>query len=416
MKVLYLIDQKPDGYPGGIEYHLLDILSLFIKKRLPVHILFPELNSLQLRRYEDYKIHEVAYEGGRLDDHRLKDPAIETTFNKVLDDIDVDIVHFQSIRTLPLSLIEVAKRRNKKVLITLHEYYFWCINCIMLSPDFCWFQTDGDKCYECLNRNGYKVHKGFVEERRQYIDYLFQIVDKVIVPSSYVKDVLLNLYTGLSYNKCVVIELGIDKELLRVERKNTTLRKNGTLHLAFLGNFLHYKGNMIFLQLLKHYKNSDTVNFSIIGNIFDPSLIPSYKNLNVIGGYTRDNVVRTIHRIDPDLILLLSNWPETFSYTLSEAIASGAPVIATDGGALRERVSKEAVGFLVPIEDPIPKMIKIIEDIRHHPEVIEFLRGRVLEARKRIKTVDDMTEDIFKLYNSLDREAIPAFEVKRISN
>jgi len=412
LKVLYLIDQKPDGYPGGIEYHLLDILSLFIKKRLPVHILFPEPNRLQLRRYEDYKIYEAAYEGGRLDDHRLKDPVIETAFNKVLSDIDVDIVHFQSIRTLPLSLIELAKRRNKKVLITLHEYYFWCINCIMLSPDFCWFQTDEDKCYKCLARNGYKVHKGFVKERRKYIDYLFQIVDKVIVPSSYVKDVLLNLYTGLSYDKCVIIELGIDKELLRVKRENTAFIKKGALHLAFLGNFLHYKGNRIFLQLLKHYKNSDAVNFSIIGNIFDPSLIPSYKNLNVIGGYTRNNVVRTIHRTDPDLILLLSNWPETFSYTLSEAIASGVPVIATDGGALRERVSKEGVGFLVPIEDPIPWIIKIIEDIKQHPDVIGFLRERVFEARKRMKTVDDMTEDIFRLYNSLDQEAISAFEVK----
>ena len=33
LKVLYVIDQKPDGYPGGIEYHLLDILGIFIKKK-----------------------------------------------------------------------------------------------------------------------------------------------------------------------------------------------------------------------------------------------------------------------------------------------------------------------------------------------------------------------------------------------
>ena len=68
MKVLYVIDQKPDGYPGGIEYHLLDILNLYIRKRIPVQVLLPEMNCLLLRRYEDYKVHETAYEGGRLDD------------------------------------------------------------------------------------------------------------------------------------------------------------------------------------------------------------------------------------------------------------------------------------------------------------------------------------------------------------
>jgi len=401
MKILYVIDQKPDGYPGGIEYHLLDILSLFIRKRLPVHVLFPETNCLKLRRYEDYKIHEVAYGGGRLDDHRLRDSALETVFKSVLDDSDVDIVHFQSIRTLPLSLIEAAKQRNKKVILTLHEYYFWCINCIMLAPDFCWFEGDEEKCYGCLTRNNYKVQKGFVKERRQYIDYLFHLVDRLIAPSSYVKDVLLSLYTGLSYEKCVVIEPGVDKELLKGEKEKVMRRKKSALHLAFLGNFLHYKGNSAFLQLVKHFKNSDTITFSIIGNIFDPSLLPSYKNLSVMGGYTRDNVVKTIHKADPDLILLLSNWPETFSYTLSEAIASEVPVIATDGGALRERVSKEAVGFLVPVEDPLPRLLEITEDIRQQPEVITFLNERVTEARKRLKTVDEMVAEHFRLYNSL---------------
>ena len=402
MKILYVIDQKPDGYPGGIEYHLLDILSVFIRKRYAVYVLFPEANCIKLRRYEDYKIQEVEYPGSRLDDHRLRDSASERVFQDVLDDIDVDIVHFQSIRTLPLSLIETAKERNKKVIITLHEYYFWCINCVMLAPEFCWFERDEDKCYACLTRNAYKVQKGFMGERRDYIDYLFQLVDTVIVPSSYVRDVLLSLYAGLSPDKCLVIELGVDKELLRGEKDYPLAHRDGTLHLAFLGNFLHYKGNMTFLKLAKHYKNSSEITFSIIGNIFDPSLVPSYRNLEVIGGYTRNDVVKKIHGVEPDLILLLSNWPETFSYTLSEAIASSVPVIATDGGALRERVSKEAVGFLVPVEDPLPRLVDIIEDIQQHPEVLEFLNGRVKEARRRIKTVDDMVEDHFRVYDSLE--------------
>jgi glycosyltransferase involved in cell wall biosynthesis len=402
VKVLYVIDQKPDGYPGGIEYHQLDLISSFIRKKIPVYLLFPERDFICLRLYENYRIKEFKYPGRRLDDHRLRDADIENTFQQILNETHVDIVHFQSIRTLPLSLVEIAKNNKKKVLLTLHEYYFWCINCIMLAPDFCWFEEDEETCYRCLVKSKYKISEGYVKERRQYINSLFQIVDKVITPSFYVKDVFLSLYKNLVNERCAVIEFGIDKNILESNGGKSTRVKNGKLYLAFLGNFLHYKGNRTFLELLKYYKNSDALDFTIIGNIYDPSLVPSHKNLTVAGGYTRDKVVKKIQHINPDLILLLSNWPETFSYTLSEAIASSMPVIATDCGALRERVAKEAVGFLVPVEDPVPRIIEIIEDLKHHPEIMQFLRKKVLEAQKRLRTVDSMIEDIFTLYNSLE--------------
>jgi len=405
LKVLYVIDQKPDGYPGGIEYHQLDLINSFLRRKIPVYLFFPGRDSLCLRHYDIENVKESKYKGIMLNDHRLKDRDTESVFHKILEDTDVDIVHFHSVRTLPLSLIEVAKKTGKKVVITLHEYYFWCINCIMLAPDFCWFEKDEEKCSECLSRNNYQIYKGYVKERRKYINYLLQMADRVIVPSFYVKNVFLNLYRGLAEERWSVIEFGVDSNLLkdfaRNENNATNSIRNHKFSLGFLGNFLHYKGNKTFLNLINHFKNSENVNFSIIGNVFDHTLIPSYRNLYVAGGYTRGNVLNKIHQSNPDMILLLSNWPETFSYTLSEAIASGVPVIATDAGALRERVSKEAVGFLVPVENPLPRLIELIEDIRQHPEVLNFLRGQVLGARKRLKTIEEMADEIFKVYDSI---------------
>lgn len=398
LNVLYVIDQKPDGYPGGIEYHQLDLISYFVRNNMPVSVVFPERDSICLRSYKDCRIEELKYNGRRLDDHRLRDYETETVFHKILDDTDADIVHFQSIRTLPLSLIEIAKQRKKKVLATLHEYYFWCINCILLAPDFCWFEDNETVCYKCLTMNNYNVPQGYVKERRLYIDYLFSLLDMVIVPSLYVREVCLSLYKGLTGERCKVVEFGVDREVLRTARRE---KKNEILSLAFLGNYLHYKGNKTFAELVKYYKNSESVRFSIIGNIFDPLMVPSSKNLFVAGGYTRDNVVKKIHEVNPDLILLLSNWPETFSYTLSESIASSVPVIATDGGALRERVASECAGFLVPVENPLPRIIEIIEDIRRNPVVMDFLNEAVKKARGRLKTVDDMSKITFAVYRSL---------------
>lgn len=401
MKLLYVIDQKPDGYPGGIEYHQLDLIGYCVGRGIPVSLLFPEQKSLCLRSYRDGGIEETRYKGGKRDDHRLRDRETEEIFRKILSETDTDIVHFQSIRTLPLSLIETAKHAGRKVLVSIHEYYFWCINCIMLAPDFCWFEKDAKKCAECLVREVPTVTEGYIEERRQYINTLFGMIDRVITPSFYVRDVFLWLYRGLTEDKCSVIHFGVDRGILQDGKARLTRPANGILNLAFLGNFLYYKGNKAFLALADHYKYSDSLRFSIIGNIFDFGLIPSHANLSVAGGYTRNNVVRKIQKVDPDMILLFSNWPETFSYTLSEAIAAGVPVIATDGGALRERVSRESVGFLVPVENPVPRTVEIIEDLRLNPGVIDFFKERVNTARTRLKTVEDMAEEMFRIYQSL---------------
>jgi glycosyltransferase involved in cell wall biosynthesis len=395
-----VIDQKPDGYPGGIEYHQLDLIDYFIRNGESVCVMFPERDALCLRHYRDYRVDEVRYKGGRLDDHRLRDYEIEEVFRRILDDSGADIVHFQSIRTLPLALIETAKEKKKKVLATLHEYYFWCINCIMLAPDFCWFEANEATCSKCLTMNDYKVSQDYVRERRQYIDYLFSLLDIVIVPSFYVRDVFLSLYGSLTADRCRVVEFGVDGKILRTDGAQKA-EAGDKLSLAFLGNYLHYKGNRTFAELVRYYRNENRLKFSIIGNVFDPSTVPSGGNLFVAGGYTRENVVSKIDQVNPDIILLLSNWPETFSYTLSESIAAGVPVIATDGGALRERVSRESVGFLVPVEDPLPRTKEIIEDLRQSPEVIAYLRKKVVEARKRLRTTDDMAGEILAIYRSL---------------
>jgi glycosyltransferase involved in cell wall biosynthesis len=405
LKILYVIDQKPEINPGGIEYHLLDLVNGCLGRKCSVYVMFPECDNIYLRYYKDYRIEEFRYSCRQLSDHQLRDLDIEAVFSNILEDIDVEIVHFQSMRTLPLSLIDMAKQKKKKVVLTLHEYYFWCVNATMLAPNFCWFEKDEETCYACLTANNYSVSKEYIGKRRRYLNYLFSRTDSVIVPSIYVKDVCMCLYDGLSEDRCVVIENGINKDLLREKLPEGNNSSSEKLSLAFLGKFLRYKGNRVFLELIRHYKNSHNVFFSIIGHVPDASLIPPYNNLNVLGSYTRDNVVDFIHKANPDIILLLSNWPETFSYTLSEAIASATPVIATDSGALRDRVSKEKVGFLVPVEEPLPRTIEIIEDIRKNPHVLSYFRERVREARDRLKTADEMVIDHFRVYMNLQQKA-----------
>ena len=77
--------------------------------------------------------------------------------------------------------------------------------------------------------------------------------------------------------------------------------------------------------------------------------------------------------------LLLSTWPETFSYTLTESIAANVPPIVTNMGALAERVSSDEIGWLVDYKD-VGKIRDLI--LRLYRE-----KGEIEKYKKRIRTV-----------------------------
>ena len=56
------------------------------------------------------------------------------------------------------------------------------------------------------------------------------------------------------------------------------------------------------------------------------------------GRYQVDDVARLIDDVGPHVLLFVQRWPETYSFTLSEAFQTGYPILAPDIGAFSERV------------------------------------------------------------------------------
>lgn len=68
--------------------------------------------------------------------------------------------------------------------------------------------------------------------------------------------------------------------------------------------------------------------------------------MEATGAYHPDELLRMIEREGCGLILFPTLCPETYSYTLSCALASGLPIIAPDLGAFPERLSGRASSLL----------------------------------------------------------------------
>jgi glycosyltransferase involved in cell wall biosynthesis len=408
MNILYVLHKDPDIFLGGVERHTVDLIRDLSLHNFNVYLAFTSTSAIVLRDFSKGKVEERRYKGFFCADMDLENSIVEENFRAILRNYSIDIVHFQHLLGLPLSLIEVAKQEGTRVIISVHDYFFWCPNYKLLSPlangglSFCFFEKDEAKCAKCLDLLGKKhISPEKVQKRREYIAKLFGMSDAIILFSKYVQDIFCALYPT-SCNRTIIIEHG-----LKIQGTSAPIPQQGNnLNIAYLGAFTYEKGADIFIEIIRKIKNmylADKVNFTVIGEIGYP--LPDdllrVKDLKSIGAYRPHEVGRLLK--GTDLVLLLSRWPETYSYTLSEAVAHKIPVIATDLGALRERIAEYSVGYLVPYDNPIPRVIEIAEDFLAYPELLQYFRQQCAKASNALSDINKMVMEYSRLYSEMGR-------------
>ena len=97
--------------------------------------------------------------------------------------------------------------------------------------------------------------------------------------------------------------------------------------------------------------------------------------VDVIPDYCLEDLPKLVRQLAPDLALLPRTVAETFSYTLSEMRSLGVPVLATQTGALAERIVDGVDGFLCAPE--APSLIAAIAKLAASPERLSAVRERL---------------------------------------
>lgn len=198
----------------------------------------------------------------------------------------------------------------------------------------------------------------------------------------------------------VIIKKGYDylcsSELpVRFHIKNKNSRE---FNVAFIGGLNEAKGSRQVKDVIVN--GPKDVNWFIFGGIGDCGLrdLEQY-NLTKTGYYAPEDLagLLEIHRID--LICILSMWPETYSYTLSEAVINRVPVIVTDIGALGDRTKEMQCGWTVFLDDVVNGVIKIIDRIKtkggEYQEILEHIN------KVSLRTNADMCQEYELLYNKV---------------
>lgn len=182
--------------------------------------------------------------------------------------------------------------------------------------------------------------------------------------------------------------------------KNVTFDGKANFRVAFIGGINEEKGGKVVTEVIK--QGPADVEWYVMGGIGYEELYHLKKdNLVKTGFYYQDDLhtFLTYHKID--VICLLSKWPETFSYTLSEAILSNIPVIATDIGALGQRIRKYEYGKVVNAEEAngIEEVVSTIKQWKEDSNAYQTVLNKVKNFQH--KNVEYMVSAYVNLYDGL---------------
>ena len=115
-------------------------------------------------------------------------------------------------------------------------------------------------------------------------------------------------------------------------------------------------------------KKDIPIEFFVIGYTNNDSLFAALDNVHITGPYTTESLERIVISKGCFASLFLSVWPETYSYTLSEALRLGLYPIVMDIGAPAERLRESGVGAVIPFDNNprniMSNVLTVLENIK----------------------------------------------------
>lgn len=153
--------------------------------------------------------------------------------------------------------------------------------------------------------------------------------------------------------------------------KPVTTRPIGRATIGVLGSIGYEKGAAIVSDLSRYLHETNEAGLVLVGHI-DPAY-RLYPTTIQHGRYSEEEITRLAEHHGISHWLIPSIWPETFSFTTHEALATGLPVFCFDLGAQAEAVrnarATTGLGGVLPIPNG--------------PADLAALTSRILSARHR---------------------------------
>ena len=329
------------GLGGGVRQHIEELAGYFDQGA--AHLVLapqdgPNVVSLSLRAC-------------KLTDKLLfKMPDDYARLRNLLEQVGICAVHYHHTYNLDPVLQNLSRELHAITLLTAHDYFWLNANPTLTDVD----GRFPGQYVDDLQNPLYPLPTGVTAAQwREKLRPLIEQADCVIFPSNATRALFGEMYRFKHEVVAPHVEPYLD---VRQAPRPLVVKQHYVV--GVLGALGREKGADV-LEKLATMALSERARFSfkLIGY--------SYRQLSAVettGPYKVENLMALIEQHEVDLILFPAQWPETYSYTLSHALASGLPIIAPNLGAFPERLSGRACATLFDHMEPVSELYRRIGD------------------------------------------------------
>ena len=387
---------------GGVEYTVKDIIGS-ISDKFDCYLLKAFKNKLILYKYsnEELIISEEFNLKYDWNPQFIYTDEYEQIYFYILINYNIDIVQIDHSIFHTFDLPAIAKLLNIPIILTLHDFYYICPTYFLLDGDnnYC-AGNCGGKPVNCSTRVlWFDLPVNIVEWKNKwngFVEELFDYCDIIVTANSFTKDMFLNYYPELPSDKITLIEHGSD--LIRFNDIHRVPNSYQTIRLLIPGIIGPHKG-ADFIKQLKSFDVENKLELNYMGAVDD-----ELKDIGIYHGrYNREDFAKMVYKVKPSFIGIFSLCAETFSYTLTESISTGVPVIASNLGALKNRIESNGGGWLIDINDPKGTYEKILS-LANDKEEYQSVQSKMIDIK--ISSIDEMGNNYKKLYGKLINDKI----------
>lgn len=402
--ILHLLHRDPlEGWYGvrsGVEYHVLtlaesleaigDVVS-FVLASDGQELFFLEKNRqgawhrMRLPLPNDIS-HETQYDG-----------FFREKLHEILDIYHIDLIHVHHLFNIPKDLSTLIEPWQGGLCLTLHDFYLLCptINLINTEGEYC-HGGNASYCPACVRAQiGSPID---IPAWRKMHQANIAYAQKVYAPSESAAQITHELLLDGLEPLITIREHAVQS----YPRLESASRLPGTrLKVGFLGQVFSNKGSRLASELALTAP-ADAFEWFFIGKVIDPRCAAiRQENIHFLGEYEQKDLPEIFARTGIDVVLFCSVWPETFSYTLSEAWGNGRPALVGPLGAPADRVRKHGGGWIVDRLTPEAFLGQLMQ-IREHPD--EYRRVCEQVRAMDVSPPEKNTLAYLEDYNAMIRE------------
>jgi glycosyltransferase involved in cell wall biosynthesis len=319
---------------GGVEEHVRD-LCLGLKDTFNCYILTPVNEHPQFPHYQlifngiPVEIFSANPFNQALSP--LKDEFANTALNRTLKKIKPDLIHVHHLQNWPLEILKQIIDSSIPTIFTAHDYF-------LATPIFTMEFSDHPK--DLLSKDysmrlfGKDITDYLKLRRSIYLESINKL-KHLIVPSK---------NTQNEMSKIIATDYKIISHGIKEFSVRKTISDSKNLNFGYIGSLIRQKGWETLIKGFKIAKEKNrNIHLKVYGNGFDKESVIANKEIDYCGPYTRKDLPEILSNFQIGIIP--SIFKETFCYSLAEIQQAELPVIASNIGAIPERVNLNS-GFL----------------------------------------------------------------------